>query len=72
MIFVSNITNSILAVKEAYSLKLPSIGLVDTNVKSHLVTIPIPSNDESIESVGFFNILIAHFILKNKFFLLLM
>ncbi len=72
MIFVSNITNSILAVKEAYSLKLPSIGLVDTNVKSHLVTIPIPSNDESIESVGFFNILIAHFILKNKFFLVLM
>jgi len=53
--------------KEASSAGVPSVGLVDTDLKSSLLTIPIPSNDESFEAVGFFNLMVANFVLINKF-----
>lgn len=67
LIFVSNLKSCYLALKEASSAGVPSVGLVDTDLKSSLLTIPIPSNDESFEAVGFFNLMVANFVLINKF-----
>jgi small subunit ribosomal protein S2 len=39
------------AIKEAISLKLPIISILDTNCDPDLVDIPIPGNDDSIGSI---------------------
>jgi ribosomal protein S2 len=53
--------------KEASSVKIPIIALVDSNVKTHLYNLPIVSNDDSIESIGFMNNIISHFIIQSKY-----
>jgi small subunit ribosomal protein S2 len=39
------------AIKEAISLKIPIISILDTNCDPDLVDIPIPGNDDSIGSI---------------------
>ena len=39
------------AVKEARSLKIPIVSILDTNCDPDLVDIPIPGNDDSIASI---------------------
>ena len=46
--------------------KVPFISLVDSNIRSVGVYIPIASNDDSIQSVNFFSFLIAKMILISK------
>jgi small subunit ribosomal protein S2 len=45
------LTVEALAVDEANKLKLPIIGMVDTNSNPDLITHVIPSNDDAIRSV---------------------
>lgn len=49
--FVVDINNEDIAVKEANRLGIPVVALVDTNSDPNLVEYPIPGNDDSIKSI---------------------
>ena len=66
-IFISNIKTSFIVSKEASSIKIPTIALVDTNVKTYLYNIPIGSNDDSLDSIGFMNNIISYYIIQCKY-----
>ena len=48
--FVVDLKTEAIAVREAQRLRIPIIGLVDTNVDPQPVTYPIPGNDDAIRS----------------------
>ncbi|GAC1324229.1 MAG: hypothetical protein NVSMB25_21520 [Thermoleophilaceae bacterium] len=48
--FVVDLKTEVIAVREAERLRIPIIGLVDTNVDPDPVTYPIPGNDDAIRS----------------------
>jgi ribosomal protein S2 len=54
-------------VKEAASIHLPIIGMVDSNIKTYLYNLPIIANDDTIESVSFVLSLISKKILLLKY-----
>lgn len=66
-IFVSNVLASYNICQEAMHLRIPTMGIVDTNSPQKYVNMAIPGNDESFSSVGFYNNLVSMFILYNKF-----
>lgn len=39
------------AIQECIKLKIPTIGILDTNCNPELVDIPIPANDDAIRSI---------------------
>jgi small subunit ribosomal protein S2 len=41
------------AIKEAYKVKIPVVGLIDTNCDPDLVDYPIPGNDDAIRSIRY-------------------
>jgi small subunit ribosomal protein S2 len=49
-VFVVDLKTEAIAVREAQRLKIPIIGLVDSNVDPDPVTYPIPGNDDAIRS----------------------
>ncbi|MDX2109451.1 MAG: 30S ribosomal protein S2 [Verrucomicrobiota bacterium] len=49
--FVVDTKNEAIAVAEAIRLKIPVIGLVDTNADPTILNYPIPGNDDSIKSI---------------------
>jgi small subunit ribosomal protein S2 len=49
-VFVIDLKTEAIAVAEARRLRIPIIGLVDTNVDPDPVTFPIPGNDDAIRS----------------------
>lgn len=53
--------------KEALSAGVPSIGLVDIDVKSHIYNIPVACNDDSSEAISFMHCIIAQYIIKCKY-----
>lgn len=52
-IFVEDVNRDILAIKEARTVGIPVIGLVDTNTNPELVDYPIPANDDALSSVSY-------------------
>jgi len=52
-VFVIDLKAETIAVREAERLRIPIIGLVDTNVDPDPVTYPIPGNDDAIRSCQF-------------------
>jgi len=56
-----------MAVREALCFGVPCLGIVDTNISGHAVTLPIPGNDDSIEALIFYNEIVSNIILLNKF-----
>lgn len=57
-IFVSSVYNSFAPVKEALYLGIPCFGVVDTNVPGRYVSMPFPGNDESINCLVYYMILL--------------
>jgi small subunit ribosomal protein S2 len=49
-VFIVDLKTEAIAVREAERLRIPIIGLVDTNVDPDPVTYPIPGNDDAIRS----------------------
>lgn len=49
--FVVDVKKEHIAVREAISLGIPVIAIVDTNVNPDLVDLPIPANDDSVSSI---------------------
>jgi ribosomal protein S2 len=48
------------------------MGIVDTDTKSHNVSLAIPGNDDSLSSIIFYNTIIAELVLFYKFFYLVL
>lgn len=48
-----------IAVKEARKLKIPIVGIVDTNSDPDFIDFPVPGNDDAIRSIRFFCSLFA-------------
>jgi small subunit ribosomal protein S2 len=51
VVFVTDITHDVNAVREARKLNIPIVALVDTNADPSTVTYPIPCNDDAIKAV---------------------
>jgi small subunit ribosomal protein S2 len=49
-----------IAIKEAHTLKIPIVALLDTNCDPDEVDYPIPANDDSIRSISLFVEKLAH------------
>jgi small subunit ribosomal protein S2 len=58
-IVVVDLNNEALAVKEARRLRIPVVGLVDTNADPDLADYVVPGNDDAIRSCGLFLKVIA-------------
>ena len=53
VLFVADIVRDHIAVKEARTLGIPVVGIVDTNADPDLVDYPIPANDDAIKSLEY-------------------
>lgn len=53
VVFVSDIVRDSIAVTEARKLKIPVIGIVDSNADPDMVDFPIPANDDAIKSLEY-------------------
>jgi len=71
-IFTSSVYHSSIVVKEAINTNIPCIGIIDTNTKSHNVSLALPGNDDSINSILFYNNIVCELILFYKFFYLVL
>ena len=64
-IFVIDVNKDAIAVKEANKLKIPVIGILDTNSSPSGIDYPIPGNDDSRKSIELICSLISSTISKN-------
>ena len=53
VLFVTDIVRDHIPVKEARRLKIPVVGIVDSNADPDLVDYPIPANDDAIKSLEY-------------------
>ncbi len=60
VLFVVDPTSELIAVKEARKLKIPIIGIVDTNCDPDLVDYVIPGNDDAIRAVKLITAIMAN------------
>lgn len=51
-LFIVDIKNEHIAVKEAQKLNIPTIAMVDTNSDPNLVDFPVPANDDATKSIA--------------------
>jgi len=68
VIFISNIKTSYIIAKEAASIKVPTIALVDSNVKTFFYNLPVGSNDDSLDAIAYMNSIISNYIIKCKYY----
>jgi small subunit ribosomal protein S2 len=52
VIVITDLNHEHIAVSEARRLRIPIIGICDTNVNPELVQYPIPANDDALRSVS--------------------
>lgn len=65
-VFVVDVGNERIAVKEANRLKIPVIGVVDTNNNPEGVDYPIPGNDDAMRAIEFYVRTFADTIIDSK------
>ena len=53
VLFVTDTVRDCIAVKEARRLKIPVVGIIDSNADPDLVDFPIPANDDAIKSLTY-------------------
>ena len=66
LVFIVDTKNEINAVREARKLKIPIIGMIDTNADPGEVDFPIPANDDAMRAINLFCRLIADACLEGK------
>jgi small subunit ribosomal protein S2 len=66
MVFVVDTKKEINAVREARKLRIPIIGLIDTNADPDEVDHPIPSNDDAMRAIALFCRMIAEACLEGR------
>lgn len=65
-IFVVDSKKEEIAVKEAQKLKIPIVGLIDTNCDPEVIDYPVPGNDDALKSIRFIALSIAESILEGR------
>jgi len=65
-LFVIDTKKEINAVREATKLKIPIVGLIDTNADPGEVDYPIPANDDAMRAINLFCKLVADACLEGK------
>ena len=65
-LFVVDLRVEHLAVKEARSLGIPIVALVDTNCDPELVDYPIPGNDDAIRAIKLIASVMADAVIEAK------
>ncbi len=65
-VFVVDVGNEKIAVKEANRLSIPVIGIVDTNHNPEGVDYPIPGNDDAMRAIDLYLKAVAETILEAK------
>jgi len=68
--FVTNVLDSYFVAEEFMVCKIPCIGIIDSNVKSWNVSLPVPGNDDSFLCINFYCYFITRFILLKKMYFL--
>jgi small subunit ribosomal protein S2 len=66
IVFVIDTRKERIAVAEANRLKIPLVGVVDTNCDPDPVNYPIPGNDDAIRSIRLFSRAIANTVIEAK------
>jgi len=64
--FVVDVKNEDIAVKEAVRLKIPVIAMIDTNSDPDLINQPIPANDDAVKSIKLITSLLVDSILEGR------
>ena len=67
VVFLCGLSYSYGVAKETLSSAIPCLGIADTATSAHALSCAIPGNDESLESIYFYNTLLANSILLKKF-----
>ncbi len=65
-IFIIDTKREDIAVREARRLKIPCIGIVDTNSDPDEVDLPVPGNDDAIRAIQLYCSLIANAVIEGK------
>jgi small subunit ribosomal protein S2 len=65
-LFVIDTKKEINAVREATKLKIPIVGLIDTNADPGEVEYPIPANDDAMRAINLFCKMVADACLEGK------
>jgi len=66
MVFVVDTKKEINAVREARKLRIPIIGLIDTNADPDEVDYPIASNDDAMRAIALFCRMVADACLEGR------
>lgn len=65
-VFVVDTGREDIAVREARRLKIPCLGVIDTNCDPDEVDLPIPGNDDAIRAINLYCKLIADAVIEGK------
>lgn len=65
-VFVVDPKKEYIAVEEARKLKIPIVGIVDTNCDPDVITWPIPANDDAIKAVRLISSIMADSIINGR------
>ncbi|MDD5455465.1 MAG: 30S ribosomal protein S2 [Candidatus Margulisbacteria bacterium] len=66
IVFIVDTKKEEIAVHEANVLKIPIVGIVDTNCDPDLINHPIPANDDAIRTIKLLASIIANAVLEGK------
>ena len=66
LVFIVDTKKEKIAVAEANRLKLPIVGVVDTNCDPTVIDFPLPGNDDAIRSIRLFVKMVSDTILEAK------
>ncbi len=66
LMYIVDITQEEIALKEAQKLEIPVVALVDTNADPEQVDVPIPGNDDAIRSIKIITRVIADAVIEGK------
>jgi small subunit ribosomal protein S2 len=66
VVFVVDTTKERIAVAEANRLRIPVVGIVDTNSDPSLIDYPIPGNDDALRSIKLITHVIADAVLESQ------
>jgi small subunit ribosomal protein S2 len=66
MVYVVDAHKERIVVNEAARLKIPLVGIVDTNIDPDPIDFPVPGNDDAIRSIKLITSLIANAVIEGR------
>jgi small subunit ribosomal protein S2 len=66
LLYVIDVTQEDIAIKEANLLEIPVVAIIDTNSNPEMVDYPIPANDDAIESIKLITNVIETAIIEGR------